>query len=104
RLAKDAGSVRPHERRDDEVAGSHGADLAAGVLDDADELVSHAASGLAGLHRLVGPEIAAADRGARDADDGVRRFDKAGVRDGLDPDVAGAVHDSCAHVEELPYA
>ena len=60
--AEDAGAVRPHERRDDEVAGLHRADVGADVLDDADELVPHAAAGLAGLHRLVGPEIAAADR------------------------------------------
>ena len=36
--------------------------------------------------------------GAGDADEGVGRLDEAGVGDVLDPDVAGAVHDGCAHV------
>ena len=41
---------------------------AAARLDDTDELVAHAPALLARLHRLVGPEIAAADAGTRDAD------------------------------------
>ena len=95
--AEDAGAVGPDERRDDEVAGLDRADVGADGLDDADELVPHAASGLAGLHLLVRPEVAAADRGAGDGDEGVGRLDEAGVGDGLDTDVAGAVHDSCSH-------
>ena len=95
--AEDAGAVGPGERRDDEVAGLDGADLGADVLDDADELVAHAAAGLARLHRLVGPEVAAADAGAGDAHEGVGRFDDPGVGDVLDADVAGAVHDGCSH-------
>ena len=43
-----AGAVGPGERRDDEVALLHRADLAADVLDDADELVSHAPAGSLG--------------------------------------------------------
>ena len=35
--------------------------------------------------------------------EGVGGLDEASVGDGLDPDVAGAVHDSCAHVRALPF-
>ena len=45
--AEVAGVVRPHERGDDQVAGSEAADLRSDLLDDADELVAHAAALLA---------------------------------------------------------
>jgi hypothetical protein len=51
------------------------------------------------LHRPVGPEVAAADRGARDRDDGIGRFDQAGIGDGLDADVESGVHHSRAHAK-----
>ena len=95
--AEGARAVGPDEGRNDEVAGLQGADVGADGFDDADELVSHSPPGLVGRHLPVGPEVAAADRGAGDGDQGVGRLDEAGVRDGLDPNVAGAVHDSCAH-------
>jgi hypothetical protein len=94
---EDAGAVGVQERRDDDVADLHGADVGADSLDDADELVSHAAAGLAVFHCLVRPQIAAADCGAADGDEGVGGFDQAGVGHGLDTDVAGAEHDGCAH-------
>src|SRR5206468_2567583 len=53
--------------------------------------------GLARVHRVVRPEVAAADAGADDADDRVGGLDDRRVGDVLDPDVAGAVHDGCAH-------
>jgi hypothetical protein len=95
--AEDAGAVGVQERRDDDVADLQVADVGADGLDDADELVSHTTAGLAVFHRLVRPEIAAADGGTGDDDEGVGRFDQAGVGDVLDTDVAGAEHDSCAH-------
>lgn len=61
-------------------------------LDDADRFMAHALSGIAEFHRAIGPKIAAADAGAGDADKRVGRIDDNGVRDVLDPDVAGAVH------------
>jgi len=97
-----AGAVGPQERRDDEVTDLHGADVGADRLDNADEFVSHALAGLAGFHRPVRPEIAAADGGAGDDDESVGRLDEAGVGDGLDTNVAGAVHDSCSHVGDYP--
>src|SRR5881409_545082 len=66
-------------------------------LDDADGLVAHAAAGLAVFHRLVRPEIAAADGSAGDDDEGIGRLNQAGVGDGLDMDIAGAEHHSCMH-------
>ena len=45
-----AGAVGPGERRDDEVAGLDRPHVGADVLDDADELVPHAAAGLGRLH------------------------------------------------------
>jgi hypothetical protein len=39
------------------------------------------------LHRLVRPQIAAADAGVLDDDEGVGRLDQAGVGDVLDADV-----------------
>ena len=96
-VAEDAGAVGERERHDDEIAGFQGADVGADGLDDADGLVSHAAAGVAVLHRLVRPEIAAADAGAGDATSASVGSIRSGVGDVLDTNVAGAVHDSCAH-------
>jgi len=95
--AERAGSVGPQERRDDQVSGLDGLDLSTDGLDDTDELVAHAAAAVALLHCLVGPEVAAADGGAGDMNERVGWLDQVGVGDVLDPDVAGALHDSCAH-------
>jgi hypothetical protein len=95
--AEDTGAVGPQERRDDQIADLHRLDVCADCLDDADELVSHAPSGVARLHLVVRPEIAPADRGAGDGHEGVGRLDEAGVGDGLDTDVAGPVHQGCTH-------
>jgi hypothetical protein len=70
---------------------AYGAD----VLDDADCLVSHVAAGLGAFQRHVRPEIAAADGGAADANDGVGRLDQASVGNVLDTNVAGAEHNCC---------
>ena len=102
-VAEDAGAVRPRERGDDEIAGLDRAHVGAHVLDDTDELVAHPLPGLARLQLVVRPEIAAADAGARDADERIGGLDQARVGDVLDPDIAGAVHDSCAHVSRLPF-
>ena len=63
--AEDTGAVGPDERRNDQVAFLESLHLGTDRLDDADELMPHTAAGLVGLHRLVGPEIAAANGGAR---------------------------------------
>lgn len=87
------------EGGDDQVARPDGADIGANRLDNADKLVAHAVANLAGLHLLVRPEVAAADAGASDPDEGVGRLNDAGVRDSLDTDVAGTIHNRCTHGE-----
>src|SRR5436309_2418433 len=55
------------------------------------------AAGAGRLHRLVGPEVAAADRRAGDANDRVGRLDQVSVGDVLDTDVDDAVHEGGSH-------
>jgi hypothetical protein len=100
--AEDATAVRPEEGGDDQVAGFDRGDLGADVFDDADELVSHPAAGVVVWHRLVGPQVAAADRGAGDAHERVRRLDQPRIRDVLDADIAGSVHHCCVHTQMPP--
>ena len=100
-VAEDAGAVGVRERHDDEIAGFHAANVGPDGFDDADGLVSHASAGIAVFHCLVRPEIAAADAGAADDYDRVSRLDDTGVGNGLDTNVAGAEHYSCAH-NDLP--
>src|SRR5207253_949722 len=85
------------ERHDDEIARFDGADVCPNRFDDADGLVPHDTACVAWLHRLERPEVASADAGTRDGDEGVGWFDYAGVRDVLYSDVASAIHDSCSH-------
>ena len=59
--------------------------------------VPHATAGLARLHRLVWPEIAAADPGVRHSYDRIAGLEQAGIRNVLDTDVPSAIHDSRAH-------
>ena len=75
-------------------------DRPANGLDDADRLVAHALAGFGALHGAVGPQVAAADARAGHADDRIGGLDNGCVRNVLDPDIAGRVHDGCAH--ELP--
>src|SRR5439155_2371505 len=96
-VPEDAGSVRKGERHHDDVADLQCADVVADLLDDADRFVPHHARAVVGLERFVGPEVGAADAGARDADHRVGRFLDRRVGDVLDPDVAGCVHDCSAH-------
>jgi hypothetical protein len=91
-VAEGAAAVRVRERHDDDITDVHGADVGAEVLDDAYGLMSHAAAGLVVFHRVVRPEIAAADAGAGDFDQGVGRLYQADVGYVLDTDVADAIH------------
>jgi hypothetical protein len=69
------------ERHDNEITGLERANVG---FDDADRLVSHDTTAIGVFHRLVWPEIAAADAGAGDSDDRVGWLDKAGVGDVFD--------------------
>ena len=76
---EDARAVRPQERRHNEIADLDGANVHADGFDRADELVPHATAGIAVLHLVVRPQVAAADRSAGDADERVCRFDEMSV-------------------------
>ena len=99
--AECAGTVRDQKRGNHQLADHDALDIGPDRLHNADELVAHAATGVVVRHRLVRPQIAAADRSACDADHGIARLDEAGVGDGLNAHVAGAVYDSCAHSSKL---
>src|SRR6266568_409353 len=103
-MAEDAGAVGICEGHDHNVADLQRADIGAGRLDDSDGLVPHRTADLARLHRLVRPEVAAADAGLGDGDHGVSRLDKPGVGDSLDPDVPGAVEEGRAHRALPPFS
>jgi hypothetical protein len=75
RAAELARAVRPRERHDDEVAAFDSANVRTDRFHDADGLVPHDAALLARLHRLVRPEVAAADASACDCDDCIGRLD-----------------------------
>ena len=94
--AERAGSIRVGERHDDNLAGLHFVDIAADLLDDSDRLMAH----LLATHIrsvVVGPQVAAADTGAGDANDGVGWVLEHGIGNVLDPDIVRLVHHSCTH-------
>src|SRR4051794_31992608 len=72
-LAEQASAVRVDERHDDDLPAPDPLNVAADLLDHADRLMPHALSFDIGA-AVVGPEIAAADARARDADYCVGRF------------------------------
>jgi hypothetical protein len=98
-MAEFATAIRVGKRHDNDVADLHLADRIANGLDDTDGFMAHTLSGLAEFHRSIGPEIAAADAGMGNADKRVGWIDESGIGDVLNPDVSGAVHNSCSHVD-----
>lgn len=92
-----AGAVGPHEGGHDEVPGAQAGDGGAGLLDDAEELVPDALTGLARGLAAVGPQVAAADAGTQDADDGVLGALDRSVGHLLHADVVRGVDDGGAH-------
>jgi hypothetical protein len=95
--AEGAGAVGERERHHDQVARLDGTDVRADVLDDADRLMAHRASGLGALQLGVRPQIAAADAGAGDPHDRVGRIDDGNVGHVLDANVAGGIHEGGSH-------
>ncbi len=92
-----AGAVGPHEGGDDEVAGLQAGHGRAGLLDDAEELVADALAWLARGLAAVGPQVAAADTGTQDADDGILGALDRSVGHLLHADVVRGVDDGGAH-------
>ena len=95
--AEIAGVVRPYERCHHDIAALEAGHLRADLLDDADELVPHPFTVATPRHRLVWPQVAAANTRPGDAHDRVGRFAQGRVGDVLDPDVARGVHHCCSH-------
>jgi hypothetical protein len=96
--APEAGVVGVGERREYQVAALEPGDLGAGVLDDAEELVSHLPALVSGWHGPVGVQVAAADRGAHHAYERVGRGVDRRVGNVFDADVTGSVHQRRLHV------
>ena len=92
-----ATTVGKGERHHDEITFLHPAHLRSDRLDDADGLVAHAPSIFGRLQFVVGPKIAAADTGSRDAHKRIGWFFDFGVGHVLNANVAGAIHDGCTH-------
>src|SRR5947209_9880402 len=65
--------------------------------------MAHRLTGLAGLHRRVRPQVAAADAPASDPHDRVAGLDDRRIRDVLDADIAGAMHHSCSHAVSFQF-
>jgi len=100
-LAELASAVGPGKWSDDEVALLDRSDCGAEILDETDELVAHPVADLAGCHGVVRPQIAAADTGTRDANQGVGWLDESGVGNRLDAHIVRAVHHRCSHVDTV---
>jgi len=90
------------ERHDDDITAPDFADLTAHCFHNPDRLVSHHTAGVGWFHSLIRPEIAPANAGTRDRHDRVGWFNDPGVRHVLNPNVAGAIHDSCPHGDLPP--
>src|SRR6266542_5170546 len=100
-LAELARAVRPREWSDHQIALLDRSDRGAEILHEADELVPHPVADRTGRHRVVRPQIAAADARTRDANQSVCWLDEPGVGHGLDTHIVRAVHHSCSHVEAV---
>ena len=88
-VAEDAGAVGVGERHDDQLSDLYGAHVGSDCLDHTDRLVAHGSAALRRLHKVVRPEIAAADTGVSHPYDRIGRLDESGVRDILDPNISG---------------
>src|SRR4029078_12803787 len=89
--------VGVHEGRDDEVTRPHAADVAADLLDDADELVGDAGRLGYRVDPAVRPQVAAAHARCGDPHQRIGGLGDAGVGDVFDTDVAGRVQDGGLH-------
>jgi hypothetical protein len=93
-LAEFADSIGPRKRRDDQIALLNRSHIGADGLDDSDELVAHAVPGLACRHRVVRPEITAANARSCYTNQGICRLGDFGAGNGLDAHIVHAVHQS----------
>ena len=96
-MAKRASAVGERERHDNEITAFNRSNVFADVFDHTYRFVPHHATGVAALHFLIWPQIAPANARSGDANDSISRLDDLRVGHVLDPNVACAIHHSCAH-------
>src|SRR6266545_5235846 len=96
-VAKHACAVRERERHDNEITAFNRSNVCANVFDHTDRFVPHHATAIAALHFLVRPQIAPANTRSCHTNDSVSRLDDLRIGHVLDPNVASAIHHSCAH-------
>src|SRR6266446_1036146 len=101
-VTKHACAVGERERHDNEITAFNPSNVCANLFDHAYRFVPHHATGVAAFHFLIWPQIAPANARAGDTDEGVSRFDDLRIGHVLDPNVARAIHHSCAHTDLLP--
>src|SRR6266487_3312027 len=100
-MAKRACAVGERERHDNEITSLNRSNVCADVFDHTYRFVPHHATGLAVLHFLIWPQIASANARSGNANESISRLDDFRVRHVLDPDIASAIHQSCAHNDWL---
>src|SRR5512132_3677933 len=96
-VAKRACAVGERERHDNEITAFNPSNICADVFDHTYRFVAHYTTGVAALHFLIWPQIAPAHARSRNADDSISRLDNFRVGHVLYPNVASAIHHSCAH-------
>src|SRR6516165_8467719 len=87
-VAEVARAIRECERHDHQVTSFDSVNIGADGFHDADCFMPHGSAAGNGFKLLVGPEIASADAGTRDANDGIGWVHELGVRHFLNPDVS----------------
>jgi hypothetical protein len=101
-VAKRACAVGERERHDNEITSLDRSNVWADVFDHTYRFVPHHATSLALLHFLIWPQIAPANTRSGNANDSISRLDDLRIGHVLDPNVASAIHHSCAHNASLP--
>ena len=101
-VAKRACAVGERERHDNEITSLNRSNVCADVFDYTYRFVPHHATGLAVLHFLIWPQIAPANARSGDTNESISRLDDLRVGHVLDPNVASAIHHSCAHNDLTP--
>jgi hypothetical protein len=91
----------PQKRRHDHVARLDRVDVRADVLDHPDEFVARTLARFGRFHRLVRPQVAPADRRPPDTHERICCLNQMGIWDGIDANVAGAVHQGRLHGENV---
>jgi hypothetical protein len=96
-VAKHACAIGERERHNNEITPLNRSNVCADVFDHTYRFVPHHATGVDVLHFLIWPQIAPANARSGNANDSISRLDDLRVGHVLDPNVASAIHHSCAH-------